>query len=104
VADYLLIKKNERPAFLHGAQSLCWVSLRISPSQGMFNEPLFYLRPVMQVGRIEIGIVRPYQRSNFRIQSNLEEYSQILKGTIDFPMQNRIEVNGLLGTVVKADA
>ena len=55
------------------ARCACDLWLRRFPILGVFDEFLFYLRPVVQIGRVEIGIVGPDQCSHFGVESYLVE-------------------------------
>lgn len=76
-------------------------ALRRFPRLRVLNEPLFYLGPVVQIGGIEVGVVRPNQCPHFGVESHLVEKRQVAEGTVNFSMQDRLEVNGLFGVVVE---
>jgi hypothetical protein len=57
----------------------------------------------MKHGRIEIGAVRPSQRSGLRIQGDSVEKRQVLQRSEQNAFQHRPEVDSLLITVVEND-
>jgi hypothetical protein len=61
-------------------------------------------RPVVQGGRIEVRSIRPHQRADFRIDPDLLEQPLVTQWAVQLASQNRPEVDGLLGGVVKANA
>lgn len=76
-------------------------ALRRFPLLRVFNEFLFYLRPVVQIGGIEIGVIRPDQCLYFGIESHLVEKRQVAERAVNFAVQDRLEVNGLFCVVVE---
>ncbi len=57
------------------------------------------LRPVVQRGRIEVGTVRPRQRSNLGVENDGIERGEVLKWPEHRAFQHWPEINTLLGTV-----
>jgi len=71
------------------------------PLLGMANELTLDFRPVVQIGGVEIRVVRPDKSPHFGIESHLVEECRVAQGGVDFAVQNRLEVNGLLGIVIE---
>jgi hypothetical protein len=58
----------------------------------------------MQVSGVKIGIVGPDQGTDFGIQSDLVEHTQVTKRTINLASQNGFKVDGLFGIVIELNA
>jgi hypothetical protein len=55
----------------------------------------------MEGGGIKVGSVGPDQRVNFPIKPDLIKELEVLQGTIEMPREDWLEVNYLLGVIVK---
>ena len=77
----------------------CWFVL---PGRG--NQIVHYLCPIVQRRRFKVTAVRPDQRVNFRIDSDLIEQSRIMERAEQFSRQHRLEVDHLFAAVIESNS
>ena len=78
------------------------LSLGSSPSARACRELVADVRPVVQCAGIEIGPVRPHQRSGLRVQDDAIEDSKVLKRSEQRTMKYWPEVDVLSSAVTEA--
>ena len=79
-------------------------SLRRSPSYSKFPQLAHVLRPVVHGCWIAVRSVRPHKRFGIGIISDLIGEFKVAQGPVQFALENRPKVDGLLRPVLKANA
>lgn len=57
----------------------------------------------MQRRGVKVGAVRPHERVDLRIDPHLPEKPRITQWPVEFPGQNRLEVDDVLAAIIKSN-
>ena len=60
------------------------------------------LGPIVECRRIEVGSIRPNNSMDLRVESDLGKDKRIAEGTIKFPFENWLKIDGAGQSVVEA--
>src|SRR5437667_4421564 len=79
------------------------LSLRRGPTTGKLPELTLVLRPVVQSCWIEVRPVGPRQSLGVGINSDLLKEFKVAQRPVQFALENRLKVDGLLRGVIKTN-